>query len=125
MAESSVTFFLEKLSNLVIQEAFSIWRNREVAHDAEDVIDEFILNMDHQSRKAQKSQVPKRLPTCVGFADKLPFIHDSTVGEGDQCHDREDMVNRSKRADSNVEETDVVEIKMEEVVKQMLIKEDR
>ena len=86
MAESSVTFFLEKLSNLVIQEAslfgevegqvkllrnelkwmrlflkdadskciyderIKLWveQIREVAHDAEDVIDEFIFNMDHQ-----------------------------------------------------------------------------
>ncbi|XP_059599182.1 putative disease resistance protein At1g50180 [Vitis vinifera] len=188
MAESSVTFFLEKLSNLVIQEAslfgevegqvkllrnelkwmrlflkdadsnciyderIKLWveQIREVAHDAEDVIDEFIFNMDHQRQKRLKNlKFLKRLPTCVGFADKLPFIHelDSRVKEINVMIEKI-MVNRSKyglealvtpsststdhgvsqqeRRTPTVEETDVVEIKDGmEVVKQMLIKEDR
>ncbi|RVW81195.1 putative disease resistance protein [Vitis vinifera] len=168
MAESSVTFFLEKLSNLVIQEAslfgevegqvkllrnelkwmrlflkdadskciyderIKLWveQIREVAHDAEDVIDEFIFNMDHQRQKRLKNlKFLKRLPTCVGFADKLPFIHelDSRVKEINVMIEKI-MVNRSKygAADPTVEDTDVVEIKDGmEVVKQMLIKEDR
>ncbi|XP_034708915.1 putative disease resistance protein At1g50180 [Vitis riparia] len=188
MAESSVTFFLEKLSNLVIQEAslfgevegqvkllrnelkwmrlflkdadskciyderIKLWveQIREVAHDAEDVIDEFIFNMDHQRQKRLKNlKFLKHLPTCVGFADKLPFIHelDSRVKEINVMIEKI-MVNRSKyglealvtpsststdhrvsqqeRRTPTVEETDVVEIKDGmEVVKQMLIKEDR
>ena len=123
---------------------------REVAHDAEDVIDEFIFNMDHQRQKRLKNlKFLKRLPTCVGFADKLPFIHelDSRVKEINVMIEKI-MVNRSKyglealvtpsststdhgvsqqeRRTPTVEETDVVEIKDGmEVVKQMLIKEDR
>ena len=136
MAESSVTFFLEKLSNLVIQEAslfgevegqvkllrnelkwmrlflkdadskciyderIKLWveQIREVAHDAEDVIDEFIFNMDHQRQKRLKNlKFLKHLPTCVGFADKLPFIHelDSRVKEINVMIEKI-MVNRSK-----------------------------
>ena len=188
MAESSVTFFLEKLSNLVIQEAslfgevegqvkllrnelrwmrlflkdadskciyderIKLWveQIREVAHDAEDVIDLFIFKVDHQRQQRLKNlKFLKFLPTCVGFADKLPFIHelDSKVKEINLMIEKI-MTNRSKyglealvtsnssnadhrvsqqeRRNANVEETDVVEIKGGmEAVKGMLIKGDQ
>ena len=111
MAEGTVTFFAEKLSNLILQEAsvfgevegqikllrnelewmrlflrdadskgvyderVKLWVNqiRSATHDAEDVIDEFILNMDHRKRRLNTL---KFLPTCVGMVDKLPFIHE-------------------------------------------------
>ena len=111
MAEGTVTFFAEKLSNLILQEAsvfgevegqikllrnelewmrlflrdadskrvyderVKLWVNqiRNATHDAEDVIDEFILNMDHRKRRLNTL---KFLPTCVGMVDKLPFIHE-------------------------------------------------
>ena len=110
MAEGTVTFFAEKLSNLILQEAsvfgevegqikllrnelewmclflrdadskrvyderVKLWVNqiRNATHDAEDVIDEFILNMDHRKRRLNTL---KFLPTCVGMVDQLPFIH--------------------------------------------------
>ncbi|KAJ9681489.1 hypothetical protein PVL29_020384 [Vitis rotundifolia] len=114
MAEGTVTFFAEKLSNLILQEAsvfgqvegqIKLLRNelewmrlflkdadskriyderiklwvtqiRNATHDAEDVIDEFILNMDHRQRRLNTLKFLKCLPTWVGFADKLPFIHE-------------------------------------------------
>ncbi|KAJ9681490.1 hypothetical protein PVL29_020385 [Vitis rotundifolia] len=114
MAEGTVTFFAEKLSNLILQEAsvfglvegqikllrnelewmrlflkdadskriyderIKLWVNqiRNATHDAEDVIDEFILNMDHRQRRLNTLKFLKCLPTWVGFADKLPFIHE-------------------------------------------------
>lgn len=114
MAEGTVTFFAEKLSNLILQEAsvfgqvegqikllrnelewmrlflkdadskriyderIKLWVNqiRNATHDAEDVIDEFIVNMDHRQRRLNTLKLLKCLPTCVGFADKLPFIHE-------------------------------------------------
>ena len=110
MAEGTVTFFAEKLSNLILQEAsvfgevegqikllrdelewmrlflrdadskgvyeerVKLWVNqiRSATHEAEDVIDEFILNMDHRKRRLNTL---KFLPTCVGMVDKLHFIH--------------------------------------------------
>ena len=110
MAEGTVTFFAQKLSNLILQEAsvfgevegqikllrnelelmglflrdvdskrvyedrVKAWVNqlRSATHEAEDVIDEFILNMDHRKRRLNTL---KFLPTCVGMVDKLPFIH--------------------------------------------------
>ncbi|KAL6323156.1 hypothetical protein AAG906_027434 [Vitis piasezkii] len=168
MAESSVTFFLEKLSNFVIQEAslfgevegqVKLLRNelkwmRLFLKDADSkcIYDERIKLWVEQIRERQKRlknlKFLKRLPTCVGFADKLPFIHelDSRVKEINVMIEKI-MVNRSKyglealvtpsststdhgvsqqeRRTPTVEETDVVEIKDGmEVVKQMLIKED-
>ena len=115
MAESTVTFFIEKLGNLVLQEAslfgqvegqikllrnelewmrlflrdadskriyyerIKLWVNqiRNATHDAEDVIDEFILNIDHhRHQRLNNLKFLKSMPTCVGFADKLPFIHE-------------------------------------------------
>ena len=111
MAEGTVTFFAEKLSNLILQEAsvfgkvegqikllrnelelmglflrdvdskrvyeerVKAWVNqlRSATHEAEDVIDEFILKMDHRKRRLNTL---KFLPTCVGMVDKLPFIHE-------------------------------------------------
>ena len=111
MAEGTVTFFAEKLSNLILQEAsvfgevegqikllrdelewmrlflrdadskgvyeerVKLWVNqiRSATHEAEDVIDEFILNMDHRKRRLNTL---KFLPTCVGMVDKLHFIHE-------------------------------------------------
>ena len=110
MAEGTVTFFAEKLRNLILQEAsvfgevegqiklrdelelmrlflrdadskgvyderVKLWVNqiRSATHEAEDVIDEFILNMDHRKRRLNTL---KFLPTCVGMVDKLPFIHE-------------------------------------------------
>ncbi|RVX10009.1 putative disease resistance RPP13-like protein 3 [Vitis vinifera] len=152
MAESSVTFFPGEVEQLGYTRSFSIGevegQIREVAHDAEDVIDEFIFNMDHQRQKRLKNlKFLKRLPTCVGFATSYFHPRTRQSGEGDQCHDREDHGHRSKyglealvtpsststdhgvsqqeRRTPTVEETDVVEIKDGmEVVKQMLIKED-
>ena len=38
---------------------------------------EFILNMDHHRHQGLNNlKFLKSLPTCVGFADKLPFIHE-------------------------------------------------
>ena len=111
MAEGTVTFFAEKLSNLILQEAsvfgevegqikllrdelewmrlflrdadskgvyeerVKLWVNqiRSATHEVEDVIDEFILNMDHRKRRLNTL---KFLPTCVGMVDKLHFIHE-------------------------------------------------
>ena len=111
MAEGTATFFAEKLSNLILQEAsvfgevegqikllrdelelmglflrdvdskrvyeerVKVWVNqlRSATHEAEDVIDEFILKMDHRKRRLNTL---KFLPTCVGMVDKLPFIHE-------------------------------------------------
>ena len=111
MAEGTVTFFAEKLSNLILQEAsvfgevegqikllrdelewmrlflrdadskgvyderVKLWVNqiRSATHEAEDVIEEFILNMDHRK---QRLNTLKFLPTCVGMVDKVHFIHE-------------------------------------------------
>ena len=59
-------------------ERIKLWVNqiRNATHDAEDVVDEFILNMDHhRHQRLNNLKFLKSLPTCVGFADKLPFIH--------------------------------------------------
>ena len=131
----TVSIFVEKLSNLVLQEAFlfgqveeqvkllrdelkwmrlflkdadsqslynekiKLWveQIRNVTHDAEDVIDEFILDMDHRQLRLNTLKFLKCLPTCVGFADKLPFIHelDGRVKEINIRIERI-MANRSK-----------------------------
>ncbi|KAL6322704.1 hypothetical protein AAG906_015390 [Vitis piasezkii] len=186
MAEGTVTFFAEKLSNLILQEAsvfgqvegqikllrnelewmrlflkdadskriyderIKLWVNqiRNATHDAEDVIDEFILNMDHRQRRLNTLKLLKCLPTCVGFADKLPFIHEldsrvkdinvmigaimanrSKYGLGDlvaSSSSTTDQVTAHKEKRSPVvEESDVVGIEDgTEEVKQMLMKEE-
>ncbi|XP_010661781.1 probable disease resistance protein At1g58390 [Vitis vinifera] len=131
----TVSIFVEKLSNLVLQEAFlfgqveeqvkllrdelkwmrlflkdadsqslcnekiKLWveQIRNVTHDAEDVIDEFILDMDRRQLRLNTLKFLKCLPTCVGFADKLPFIHelDGRVKEINIRIERI-MANRSK-----------------------------
>ena len=115
MAET-ITFFVDKLSNLAVQEAslfggvegqisllrnelewislfleeasaahtddrrLKLWMNqiRDAAYDAEDVIDEFIVRLEHQrQRRLQNLKfLTVVLPTCVIFADKLPLIHE-------------------------------------------------
>ena len=115
MAET-ITFFVDKLSNLAVQEAslfggvegqisllrnelewislfleeasaahtddrrLKLWMNqiRDAAYDAEDVIDEFIVRLDHQRQRRLQNLKFLRvvLPTCVIFADKLPLIHE-------------------------------------------------
>ncbi|KAL6322660.1 hypothetical protein AAG906_015346 [Vitis piasezkii] len=172
MAEGTVTFFAEKLSNLILQEAsvfgqvegqikllrnelewmrlflkdadskriyderIKLWVNqiRNATHDAEDVIDEFILNMDHRQRRLNTLKLLKCLPTCVGFADKLPFIHelDSRVKDINVMIGAI-MANRSKyglgdlvaSSSSTTDQSDVVGIEDgTEEVKQMLMKEE-
>ncbi|RVW81176.1 putative disease resistance protein [Vitis vinifera] len=131
----TVSIFVEKLSNLVLQEAFlfgqvegqvkllrdelkwmrlflkdadsqslynekiKLWveQIRNVTHDAEDAIDEFILDMDRRQLRLNTLKFLKCLPTCVGFADKLPFIHelDGRVKEINIRIERI-MANRSK-----------------------------
>ena len=115
MAET-ITFFIDKLSNLAVQEAslfggvegqisllrnelewislfleeasaahtddrrLKLWMNqiRDAAYDAEAVIDEFIVRLEHQrQRRLQNLKfLTVVLPTCVIFADKLPLIHE-------------------------------------------------
>ena len=115
MAET-ITFFVDKLSNLAVQEASlfggvegqisllrnelewislfleeasaahtdyrrqKLWLNqiRDAAYDAEDVIDEFIVRLEHQRQRRLHNLKFLRvvLPTCVIFADKLPLIHE-------------------------------------------------
>ena len=115
MAET-ITFFVDKLSNLAVQEAslfggvegqisllrnelewislfleeasaahtddrrLKLWMNqiRDAAYDAEDVIDEFIVRLEHQRQRRLQNLKFLRvvLPTCVIFADKLPLIHE-------------------------------------------------
>ncbi|WKA05988.1 hypothetical protein VitviT2T_023917 [Vitis vinifera] len=186
MAEGTVTFFAEKLSNLILQEAsvfgqvegqikllrnelewmrlflkdadskriyderIKLWVNqiRNATHDAEDVIDEFILNMDHRQRRLNTLKFLKCLPACVGFADKLPFIHEldsrvkdinvmigaimanrSKYGLGDlvasSSSTTDQVAAHKEKRPPVVEESDVVGIEdgIEEV-KQMLMKEE-
>ncbi|XP_019081119.1 putative disease resistance protein At1g50180 [Vitis vinifera] len=186
MADGNITFFLEKLGNLVVQEAslfgevegqvrllrnelewmrlvledadidtkcdhdkrLKLWVNqiRDVAYDAEDVIDEFMFEIEHQRQRR-----PNRfLPTCVRFADKLPFIHEldgrireinitiekilankdryniksGIPSEAGSSSSTEGMVQREKRVPI-VEEADVVGMTGEaEAVKQMLVEEE-
>ena len=115
MAET-ITFFVDKLSNLAVQEAslfrgvegqisllrnelewislfleeasatsndgrrLNLWMNqiRDAAYDAEDVIDEFIVRLEHQrQRRLQNLKfLTVVLPTCVIFANKLPLVHE-------------------------------------------------
>ena len=115
MAET-ITFFVDKLSNLAVQEAslfggvegqisllrnelewislfleeasaartddrrLKLWMNqiRDAAYDAEDVIDEFIVRLEHQRQRRLQNLKFLRvvLPTCVIFADKLPLVHE-------------------------------------------------
>ncbi|KAJ9681491.1 hypothetical protein PVL29_020386 [Vitis rotundifolia] len=186
MAEGTVTFFAEKLSNLILQEAsvfgqvegqikllrnelewmrlflkdadskriyderIKLWVNqiRNATHDAEDVIDEFILNMDHRQRRLNTLKFLKCLPTCVGFADKLPFIHelDSRVKdinvmigaimgnrskyglealEASSSSTTDQVAAHKEKRPPVVEESDVVGIEDgTEEVKQMLMKEE-
>ena len=186
MAEGTVTFFAEKLSNLILQEAsvfgqvegqikllrnelewmrlflkdadskriyderIKLWVNqiRNATHDAEDVIDEFIVNMDHRQRRLNTLKLLKCLPTCVGFADKLPFIHEldsrvkdinvmigaimanrSKYGLGDlvasSSSTTDQVAAHKEKRPPVVEESDVVGIEDgTEEVKQMLMKEE-
>ena len=186
MAEGTVTFFAEKLSNLILQEAsvfgqvegqikllrnelewmrlflkdadskriyderIKLWVNqiRNATHDAEDVIDEFIVNMDHRQRRLNTLKLLKCLPTCVGFADKLPFIHEldsrvkdinvmigaimanrSKYGLGDLVASSSSTTDQAaahkEKRPPVVEESDVVGIEDgTEEVKQMLMKEE-
>ena len=68
-------FLRDADSKGVYDERVKLWVNqiRSATHEAEDVIDEFILNMDHRKRGLNTL---KFLPTCVGMVDKLPFIHE-------------------------------------------------
>ena len=115
MAET-ITFFVDKLSNLAVQEAslfggvegqisllrnelewislfleeasaahtddrrLKLWMNqiRDAAYDAEDVIDEFIVRLEHRRQRRLQNLKFLRvvLPTCVIFADKLPLVHE-------------------------------------------------
>ncbi|RVW81175.1 putative disease resistance protein [Vitis vinifera] len=186
MAEGTVTFFAEKLSNLILQEAsvfgqvegqikllrnelewmrlflkdadskriyderIKLWVNqiRNATHDAEDVIDEFIVNMDNRQRRLNTLKCLKCLPTCVGFADKLPFIHEldsrvkdinvmigaimanrSKYGLGDlvasSSSTTDQVAAHKEKRPPVVEESDVVGIEDgTEEVKQMLMKEE-
>ena len=112
MAET-ITFFVDKLSNLVVQEAslfggveeqisllrnelewislfleeasatsndgrrLKLWMNqiRDAAYDAEDVIDEFIVRLEHQrQRRLQNLKfLIVVLPTCVIFAGQHKY----------------------------------------------------
>ena len=181
----TVSIFVEKLSELILQEAYlfgqvegevkllrdelkwmrlflndadsqclynkriKLWveQIRNVTHDAEDVIDEFILDMDRRQLRLNTLKFLKCLPTCVGFIDKLPFIHelDGRLKEINVRIERI-MANRSKygleallasssssttdqvvehkeKRGPDVEESDVVGIEDgTEVVKQMLMK---
>ena len=184
----TVSIFVEKLSNLILQEAYlfgevegkvqllrdelkwmrlflkdadsqclhderiKLWveQIRNVTHNAEDVIDEFILHMDRRQLRLNTLKFLKCLPTCVGFVDKLPFIHDLD-GRLKEINVRIEriMANRSKygleallasssssttdqvvahkeKRGPDVEESDVVGIEDgTEVVKQMLMKGER
>nr|ALA65537.1 disease resistance protein RxCC-like-NB-ARC [Vitis pseudoreticulata] len=125
-----------------------LWVNqiRDVAYDAEDVIDEFMFKIEHQRQRR-----PNRfLPTCVRFADKLPFIHEldgrireinitiekilankdryniesGIPSEAGSSSSTEGVVQRGKRVPI-VEEADVVGMTGDaEAVKQMLVEEE-
>ena len=115
MAET-ITFFVDKLSNLAVQEAslfggvegqisllrnelewislfleeasaahtddrrLKLWMNqiRDASYDAEDVIDEFIVRLEHQRQRRLHNLkfLTVVFPTCVIFADKLPLVHE-------------------------------------------------
>ncbi|RVW81199.1 hypothetical protein CK203_041107 [Vitis vinifera] len=81
MAESSVASFLEKLGNLASQEA-SLFGEvegqiRDAAHDAEDVLDEFMFKVEHKrQQRLHRLKFLRFLPSCVSVADKLPFIQE-------------------------------------------------
>ncbi|RVW30629.1 putative disease resistance protein [Vitis vinifera] len=92
-------FLKDADSQSLYNEKIKLWveQIRNVTHDAEDVIDEFILDMDHRQLRLNTLKFLKCLPTCVGFADKLPFIHelDGRVKEINIRIERI-MANRSK-----------------------------
>ena len=188
MAET-ITFFVDKLSNLAVQEAsmfgevegqisllhnelewislfleeasaahtddrrLKLWMNqiRDAAYDAEDVIDEFIVRLEHQRQRRLQNLKFLRvvLPTCVIFADKLPLVHELD-GRMKEINDKIEKIlaNKSRYCVENammpsgawsssspnevvtwgekrlpiVEEADVVGMKDEaEAVKQMLL----
>ena len=186
MAESAVSFFVEKLGNFILQEAsifgevegqikllrnelewmrlflrdadskriyderIKVWVNqiRNAIHDAEDVIDEFILNVDHRERRLNTLKFLKCLPTCVGFIDKFPFIHELDsrvkdingmigaimanrskygleVSSSSSATDRDRVVVHNEKRPPVVEESDVVGIEdgIGEL-KQMLMNEE-
>ncbi|RVW14736.1 hypothetical protein CK203_092641 [Vitis vinifera] len=56
MAESIVTVFLEKLTDLLPRKHFysAEWKSRDVTYDAEDVIDRFMFEMNHQQQGSLK-----------------------------------------------------------------------
>ena len=188
MAET-ITFFVDKLSNLAVQEAslfggvegqisllrnelewislfleeasaahtddrrLKLWMNqiRDAAYDAEDVIDKFIVRLEHQRQRRLQNLKFLRvvLPTCVIFADKLPLVHELD-GRMKEINDKIEkiLVNKSRYCVENamipsgawsssspnevvtwgekrlpiVEEADVVGMKDEaEAVKEMLL----
>ncbi|KAL6322675.1 hypothetical protein AAG906_015361 [Vitis piasezkii] len=129
-------FLKDADSKRIYDERIKLWVNqiRNATHDAEDVIDEFIVNMDHRQRRLNTLKLLKCLPTCVGFADKLPFIHelDSRVKDINVMIGAI-MANRSKyglgdlvaSSSSTTDQSDVVGIEDgAEEVKQMLMKEE-
>ena len=115
MAESSISFLVEKLGALVSQQAslfgvvegqvrqlrnelewirqfleyadaerrydkmFKLWVNqiRDAAFDAEDVIDEFVFNLEHKrQQRFNNLKFLNFLPVCVGLPDKLPLVNE-------------------------------------------------
>ncbi|RVW81186.1 putative disease resistance protein [Vitis vinifera] len=56
-----------------------LWVNqiRDAAHDAEDVLDEFMFKVEHKrQQRLHRLKFLRFLPSCVTVADKLPFIHE-------------------------------------------------
>ncbi|KAL6322671.1 hypothetical protein AAG906_015357 [Vitis piasezkii] len=56
-----------------------LWVNqiRDAAHDAEDVLDEFMFKVEHKrQQRLHGLKFLRFLPSCVSVADKLPFIHE-------------------------------------------------
>ena len=56
-----------------------LWVNqiRDAAHDAEDVLDEFMFKVEHKrQQRLHRLKFLRFLPSCVSVADKLPFIQE-------------------------------------------------
>ena len=58
---------------------FKLWVNqiRDAAFDAEDVIDEFVFNLEHKrQQRFNNLKFLNFLPVCMGLPDKLPLVNE-------------------------------------------------
>ncbi|WKA06054.1 hypothetical protein VitviT2T_023979 [Vitis vinifera] len=60
-------------------ERLKLWVNqiKDVTYDAEDIIDEFIIKVDHQQRqRLNYLKFLRFLPSCISLADRLPLVQE-------------------------------------------------